>query len=135
MYGEHSDGGMTEIESHDVNFIEDDFPSINEAKQDLQLYELQELEGVIPSLGEGGESQLHPKITKESGSDLTPSGSKPLDSDTQGSKVRRSKSETIPRHHFEIEGEFLYMIHWTLMSLLPMRKHQLHLLHMNGQLL
>ena len=27
MYSEHSDGGMTEIESHDVNFIEDDFPS------------------------------------------------------------------------------------------------------------
>ena len=38
MYGEHSDGGMIEIESFDVNFIEDDFPSISEAKQDLQLY-------------------------------------------------------------------------------------------------
>ena len=35
MYGEHSDGGMIEIESRDVNFIEDDFPCINEAKQDL----------------------------------------------------------------------------------------------------
>ena len=91
MYGEHSDGGMTEIESRDVNFIEDDFPSISEAKQDLQLYELQELEGVIPSLGEGGESQLHPEIAKDSGSDFAPSGSKPLDSDTQGSKVRRSE--------------------------------------------
>ena len=32
MYGEHSDGGMIEIESFDVNFIEDDFPSISEAK-------------------------------------------------------------------------------------------------------
>ena len=42
-YGEHSDGGMTEIESRDVNFIEDDFPSISEVKQDLLLYELQEL--------------------------------------------------------------------------------------------
>ena len=52
---------MIEIESRDVNFIEDDFPSINEATQDLQLYELQELEGVIPSLGEGGESQLDRK--------------------------------------------------------------------------
>ena len=100
MYGEHSDGGMTEIESYDVNFIEDDFPSISEAKEDLQLYELQELEGVIPTLGEGGESQLHPEIAKDSGSDLAPSGSKPLDSDTQGSKVRRSERGTIPRHHF-----------------------------------
>ena len=35
MYGEHSDGGMTEIESRDVNFIEEDFLSISEAKQDL----------------------------------------------------------------------------------------------------
>ena len=57
------------------------FQAISKAKQDLQLYELQELEGVIPSLGEGGESQLHPKIAKESESDLAPSGSKPLDSD------------------------------------------------------
>ena len=65
MYGEHSDGRMTEIESRDVNFIENDFPSISEAKQDLQLYELQELEGVIPFLGEGGESQLHPEIAKD----------------------------------------------------------------------
>ena len=105
MYGEHSDGGMTKIESRDVNFIEDDFPSISEAKQDLQLYELQELDGIIPSLGEGGESQLHPEIAKDSGSDLAPSGSKPLDSDTQGSKVRRSECGTIPYHHFEIEGE------------------------------
>ena len=40
MYGEHIDGGMIEIESHDVDFIEDDFPSISEAKQNLQLYEL-----------------------------------------------------------------------------------------------
>ena len=96
---------MIEIESRDVNFIEDDFPSINEAKQDLQLYELQELEGVIPSLGEGGESQLHLEIAKDSGSDFASSGSKPLDSDTQGSKVRRSERGTIPRRQFEIEGE------------------------------
>ena len=105
MYGEHSDGGMTEIESRDVNCIEDDFPIISEAKQDLQLYELQKLVGVIPSLGKGGESQLHPEIAKDSGSDLAPSGSKPLNSDTQGSKVRRSERGTIPRRHFEIEGE------------------------------
>ena len=76
MYGELSDGGMTEIESCDVNFIQDYFPSVSEAKQDLQLYELQELEGVIPSLGEGEESQLHPEIAKDSGSDLAPSGRK-----------------------------------------------------------
>ena len=106
MYGEHSDGGMTEIESRDVDCIEYDFPIISEAKQDLQLYELQELEGVIPSLGEGEESQLHPEIAKDNGSDLALNGSKPLDSDTQESKVRRSERGTIPRCHFEIEGEY-----------------------------
>ena len=31
MYGEHFDGGMTEIESRDVNFIENDFPITSEA--------------------------------------------------------------------------------------------------------
>ena len=105
MYGEHSHSGMIEIESRDFNFIEDDFSSINEAKQDLQLYELQEFEGVIPSLGKGGESQLHLEIAKDSGSDLALSGSKLLDSDTQGSKVRRSGHGIIPHRHFEIEGE------------------------------
>ena len=40
MYGEQTNSGMIEIESHDVNFIEDDFPSISEAKKNLQLYEL-----------------------------------------------------------------------------------------------
>ena len=31
MYGERSDGGMTEIEFRDVNFIENDFPITSEA--------------------------------------------------------------------------------------------------------
>ena len=102
MYGEHIDGGMTEIESHDVNFIDDDFSSISEEKKNLHLYELQELEGIVPSLGKGEESQLHPEITKDSGNDLAPSGSKSLDSDTQGFEVHRSEHGTIPHRHFEI---------------------------------
>ena len=56
-------------------------------------------------MGEGGESQLHLEIAKDSGSDFASSGSKPLDSDTQGSKVRRSERGIIPHRHFEIEGE------------------------------
>ena len=42
MYGEHPDGGMTEIESRNVDFLENDFPSIGEVKKDLELYELGE---------------------------------------------------------------------------------------------
>ena len=58
-------------------------------------------------MDKGGESQLHPEIAKDSGNDLSPSGNKSLDSNTQGSKVRRSERGTIPHHHFEIERESL----------------------------
>ena len=57
-------------------------------------------------MAESGESQLHLEITKDSGSDFASSGSKPLDSDTQGSKVHRSERGTIPCRHFEIKGEY-----------------------------
>ena len=37
MYGEHHDRGLTEVESHDVDFLEDDFHTIGEIKQSLEL--------------------------------------------------------------------------------------------------
>jgi len=40
MYGEHPNGGMTEVDLRNVNFPEDEFPSIGEIKTDLALYEL-----------------------------------------------------------------------------------------------
>ena len=42
MYGEHYDGGFTEVESRDVGFQEDDFPNIGEIIYSLELYELKE---------------------------------------------------------------------------------------------
>ena len=111
MYGEHSDGGMTEIVSRDVNFIEDDFPSISEEKQDLQLYELQELEGVIPSLGEGGESQLHPEIAKDSESDLAPNGSKPQIVTHNDPRYLEVNVELFPIIILSLRGNILYVIH------------------------
>ncbi|KAL0457635.1 UNVERIFIED_CONTAM: Retrovirus-related Pol polyprotein from transposon TNT 1-94 [Sesamum latifolium] len=45
MYGEHPDKGMTEIESRDVDFLEEDFPSISEVKGNLELYELRDPQG------------------------------------------------------------------------------------------
>ena len=82
--------------------------SVNQNKI-FSFMSCKKLECVIPSLGKGGESQLHPEIAKDSGSDLAPSGSKSLYSDTQGSKVHRSECGTIPHCHFEIEGEsFIY---------------------------
>jgi len=41
MYGEYSNGGMTKMNSHNVNFFEDEFPSIGEIKKDTELCELQ----------------------------------------------------------------------------------------------
>ena len=49
MYGEHPNDGMEEVDSRNVDFLEDEFPSIGEVKKDSQLYELQQ----DLSLGEG----------------------------------------------------------------------------------
>jgi len=51
MFDEHPNGRMTEVDSRNVDFLEDEFPTIGEIKQDLQLYELQ-LDTLL-SLGEG----------------------------------------------------------------------------------
>ena len=83
MYGEHPNGGMIEIESRDINFIETDFPNIGEANRDLDLYELEEDEGTLPSSTEGGGLVPRPIITEDSGSGLQPSGSITLDQDSQ----------------------------------------------------
>uniref|UniRef100_A0A2N9F6S1 Integrase catalytic domain-containing protein n=1 Tax=Fagus sylvatica TaxID=28930 RepID=A0A2N9F6S1_FAGSY len=105
MYGEHPNGGMTEIESRDIDFIETDFPSIGDANRDLDLYELEEDEGTLPSSSEGGGLVPCPVIAKDSGSDLQPSGSITLDQDSQARRV--SSRGHIPRRHFEIEGNVL----------------------------
>ena len=39
MYDEHPNGGMTEIESQDVEFLEHEFLRIYEVDKDVQLYE------------------------------------------------------------------------------------------------
>ena len=55
MFGEHRNGGKTEVDSRDVDFIENDFPSIGDVNEILDLYELEELSGVPLSSSEGGE--------------------------------------------------------------------------------
>ena len=40
MYEEHPNGGMIEIDSRNVDFLENKFPTIGEVKKDVQLYEL-----------------------------------------------------------------------------------------------
>jgi len=50
IYKEHPNGGMTEIGSRNFDFFENEFPSIDEIKKDLELYELQH--DLQPSLRE-----------------------------------------------------------------------------------
>ena len=40
MFGEHPDSGMMKIDSRNVEFLEDEFPSISEIKNNLALYKL-----------------------------------------------------------------------------------------------
>jgi len=48
MYGEDPNDDMREIESPNVDFFKDEFPSIGEIKKDLELYELQQKPSTIP---------------------------------------------------------------------------------------
>ena len=40
MYGGQPNGSMTEVDSRNVDFLDDEFPSIGEIKTDLMLYDL-----------------------------------------------------------------------------------------------
>ncbi|KAK4414767.1 hypothetical protein Salat_2583600 [Sesamum alatum] len=57
MYGEHPDRGMIEIESRDVDFLEEDFLSISEVKGNLELYELRDPQGGTSIPGEDAKKQ------------------------------------------------------------------------------
>jgi hypothetical protein len=76
---EHPNGGMIEIESCDIHFIETDFPTIGDANRNLDLYELEEDEGTLPSSSEDGGLVPCPVIAEDNGSGLQPSGSITLD--------------------------------------------------------
>ena len=62
MYGEHPNGSMNELDSRNVDFLEDEFQSIGEVKKDLQLYELQQ----NLSLGKGEDLYTNP-VTEDNG--------------------------------------------------------------------
>jgi hypothetical protein len=105
MYGKHPNGVMTKIESRDIDFIETNFRSIGDTNRDLDLYELEEDEGTLPSSSEGGGLVPRPIIAEDSGNGLQPSGSITLDQDSQAHRV--SSRGHIPRRHFKIKGNVL----------------------------
>ena len=102
MFGEHPDGGKIEVDSRDVDFIENDFPSIDDVNESLNLYESEELSGLPLSSSEDGE--LVPEIARDSGSHSQPSGNVPLEL-SEPLELLRSNRGNIP--HFEIEGDAL----------------------------
>ena len=63
MYGEHPNGGMIKVDSRNVEFLKDEFPSIGEIKQDTILYKLP-LDDQLPH-SEGEDLKTH-LVTKDS---------------------------------------------------------------------
>jgi len=63
MYGEDPNGGMTKVDSRNVEFLEDEFPSNGEINQDTTLYELPPNDR--PSLSEGEDFNTH-RVTEDS---------------------------------------------------------------------
>ena len=101
--GEEADGRMTEIESRDVVFLEEDYPTRGEIKKDFQFYEMEDPNNGAPSHSvEGLEETFN--LPKNSGSDLVPDPT-PMEQDHEKSQPRQSTRERIPRRRFEIEGE------------------------------
>jgi hypothetical protein len=94
MLGEHPDGGVTEIVSCDVEFMENDFFSRGDVGQSLELYEMVELWDDTPATNH-----------RDSGGEITPSGSDPQEDDSQNPQLRRSQRGNVPRRCFGIEGE------------------------------
>jgi hypothetical protein len=99
------------MESRDVDFIEDEFPTRGEVYRNLELYETMDREdGALSRLVENEEEI--PQTPRDNWSDLLPSGSIPLEVDSQQPQLRRRKCRNLPRRRFEIEGEaFMIALH------------------------
>ena len=101
--GEEADERMTEFESQDFIFLEEDYPTRCEIDKDFQFYKMKDSDYGAPShLVKGLEETLNP--LENSGSDyvLDPT---PMEQDHEKSQPRQSTRERIPRRRFEIEGE------------------------------
>uniref|UniRef100_A0A2N9GE70 CCHC-type domain-containing protein n=1 Tax=Fagus sylvatica TaxID=28930 RepID=A0A2N9GE70_FAGSY len=104
LISEQPDGSVNEVESRDVDFIENEFPSRGDVDKDLTLYKMMDPNEDAPSsLVENQEEIL--ETPRDSGSDLQPNGSAPLEEDSQQPQPRRSKRGNVPCRRFEIEGE------------------------------
>jgi hypothetical protein len=94
---------VTEIESHDVVFLEKVFPKIGEVEKDFQLYEMKNLDysATSHSAEDLDETFIPPR---NSGSDIL-SNHTLMEQDHEQSQPRKSIRELIPHRRFKIEGE------------------------------
>lgn len=61
FFGEQPDGSVIEIESRDVDFLKENFPSKGDVRRELELYEMGDPVECAPShLVENGEEILLP---------------------------------------------------------------------------
>ena len=79
MLGKHPDGGVTEIVSRDVEFMDNDFPSRGDVGQSLELYEM--VESWDDTLATN---------PRDSGREITSSRSNPQEDNSQSPQLRRS---------------------------------------------
>ena len=97
MLGEHPDGGVTEIESRDVDFLEGEFPRRGEVDRNLGFYEMNKPE-------EGAQIPIEIESDSIPNTSVPLSESVPLVTGSQDPQQRKSKRVSIPRCHFEIEA-------------------------------
>ena len=95
---EQADGPVSELESRDVSFLENEFPNIGEVDKDFQFYELEDPNEIIISNDGVGVSTNPLRIATLSGSKISDF------SISAGESTRKSNCRLIPRRRFEIEG-------------------------------
>ena len=104
LIGEQPNGSVTELESHDVDFSESEFPNKGEVEKNSTLYEMIDQEvGALSRLVEAKKEIF--ETPRDSGSDAQRSGSTPLEVDPQQPQQHRSNRGDVPRRRFEIKGE------------------------------
>ncbi|KAG8376137.1 hypothetical protein BUALT_Bualt09G0032000 [Buddleja alternifolia] len=104
--GEQVDGSVTEIESRDATFLEEDFPRKGEVSKDFQFYELKDSEiDTSNRVIEGYDKFSYPSQT--SGSDDVSNKTTRIEENLEEPQLRKSSRGRIPRRHFGIEGEAL----------------------------
>jgi hypothetical protein len=102
--GEQSSGSVTEFESRDVIFLENEFPRKGEIVHDFSLYEVDEQNDLIVA-----NHLVHipepPTVSHPSGRKLADD----VEPNSAQSQIRHSNRARVPKRHFPIENES-YMI-------------------------